>query len=580
MGARLSIEDMHVLARQYKGEFLSESYSGTMGKYKWVCQNGHIFEKSHNSIKYGGWCPACSGMKKKTTEDMHALAKKMGGKFLSEVYSGTNTKHAFSCDAGHEFMVKPAMILYENSWCPECCGTKKKDIYFLENLAKQNGGFLLSDEYNGAKSVYKWKCHKGHVFEKQYGSILSGFWCADCSRGGSSLGERTSRELLESMLGFSLIKARPTFLDGLELDGYNAEHKVAFEYHGEQHYNPIDYFGGVEAFNKQKERDKKKEIICRKKGIKLIIIPQFKNVYDLSGCIDQVDYCLMFAGLRRKSGWRRPKKLKFNENSLNKIFGDSYIEELKNIVSEKGGKLLSSSASSSNERLEFECSCGHVWQALARDVRSGHWCLPCSGNAIKTVAYGQELAKKINAEFISKEFFGVNKKHEWRCNCGNEWIATPGDVRKGSKCPKCFGNNVVTLDQLKEFAKTKGGDCLSEKYIDSKTPLLWICSKGHEWMAAPNNVKNKNATWCLRCQKERVTYTIDNAIKLAESKNGKFLSDFFITTKEVYWWQCECSFQWKTTYAAIRGGTWCPSCANKRKGKKNKQDHGLFCDAV
>lgn len=448
---------------------------------------------------------------------------------------------------------------------------KKLTIEEMHVLAVEKGGECLSTEYVNSITKLKWRCSKGHEWEARPGDIKRVSWCPNCSRGGSSLGEKISRELLESMLGFPLIKSRPNFLNGLELDGYNEEQKIAFEYHGDQHYKPVQYWGGHEALKSQKERDAKKETLCRNAGINLIIIPQFKNVYDLSGCIDQIDYCVLFRGLKRKPGWRRPKKLRFLDDPLSKIFGESYMKELINVVESKGGKILTSSVMSSNEKLKFECSCGNVWDALARDIRSGHWCMSCSGHTKKTVSYGKELAKKINAEFISKEFLGMNKRHEWKCQCGNKWIAKPLDIRGGTKCPKCFGNNIVTIEKLREFARLKGGDCISKTYVDTKSPVRWVCEKNHEWMATANNITRPNGTWCPKCQKEKITYTINNAKKLAESKGGKFLSKEFTNTKALYWWECSCSHRWLATYASIRGKSWCPPCGNKRKGKpKNK----------
>ncbi|MBK8353740.1 MAG: hypothetical protein IPL21_19445 [Saprospirales bacterium] len=63
---------------------------------------------------------------------------------------------------------------------------------------------------------------------------------------------------------------RPQFLQGLELDIYIEEIKVAIEYQGIQHFQPVKHWGGEEAFQKQKMRDKKKKKLCKAEGIKLV----------------------------------------------------------------------------------------------------------------------------------------------------------------------------------------------------------------------------------------------------------------------------------------------------------------------
>ena len=63
---------------------------------------------------------------------------------------------------------------------------------------------------------------------------------------------------------------RPTWLEGLELDIYIPELKLAFEYQGQQHRYPVEVFGGESKFIRQQINDAKKKSICKKKGIKLI----------------------------------------------------------------------------------------------------------------------------------------------------------------------------------------------------------------------------------------------------------------------------------------------------------------------
>ena len=65
---------------------------------------------------------------------------------------------------------------------------------------------------------------------------------------------------------------RPTWLGRQELDIAIPSKNIAFEYQGIQHYFPIEQFGGQEGFERIKERDEKKRLLCAKNGIKLIEI--------------------------------------------------------------------------------------------------------------------------------------------------------------------------------------------------------------------------------------------------------------------------------------------------------------------
>ncbi len=116
------------------------------------------------------------------------------------------------------------------------------------------------------------------------------------------------------------------------------------------------------------------------------------------------------------------------------------------------------------------------------------------------------------------------------------------------------------MDEVHELARKKGGKCLSVNYVSAKTPMIWQCAKGHVWETTFDTVQS--GSWCPDCGGVK-SKTIKDAIKLAESKGGKFLSKTFKTTKDKYWWQCDKGHPpWKTTYSAARRH-WCRTCSKK-----------------
>lgn len=65
-------------------------------------------------------------------------------------------------------------------------------------------------------------------------------------------------------------QARPEWLKPQTIDVYVPSLKLAIEYQGLQHYQPVEFFGGKEAFEKLRERDRRKAQICSAKNVKLI----------------------------------------------------------------------------------------------------------------------------------------------------------------------------------------------------------------------------------------------------------------------------------------------------------------------
>ena len=51
---------------------------------------------------------------------------------------------------------------------------------------------------------------------------------------------------------------------------------MCIEYDGEQHFKPIEYFGGEAHFKIQQKHDKIKDDFCKENGISLLRIPYYK----------------------------------------------------------------------------------------------------------------------------------------------------------------------------------------------------------------------------------------------------------------------------------------------------------------
>lgn len=80
--------------------------------------------------------------------------------------------------------------------------------------------------------------------------------------------------------------ASPQWLGRQHLDIYFTKYNIAIEYQGAQHYEPIDFFGGQEAFEKTVERDKRKKYLCKKYKCHLIYV---RKGYDLQEIINKIN---------------------------------------------------------------------------------------------------------------------------------------------------------------------------------------------------------------------------------------------------------------------------------------------------
>lgn len=62
----------------------------------------------------------------------------------------------------------------------------------------------------------------------------------------------------------------PDWLGQQRIDIGIPEASIAIEYHGTQHYKPVEFFGGKEAFKKQQQRDLKKLRLCKENKVVML----------------------------------------------------------------------------------------------------------------------------------------------------------------------------------------------------------------------------------------------------------------------------------------------------------------------
>lgn len=120
------------------------------------------------------------------------------------------------------------------------------------------------------------------------------------------------------------------------------------------------------------------------------------------------------------------------------------------------------------------------------------------------------------------------------------------------------------LSRIKEYAESKGGQCLSTEYIQAHDKLKWKCSNpNHEpWFASYHKVVNHNS-WCSYCSNRKLTKkeALEKAKNHAELKGGKCLSTEYVNAHSRMKWECKNGHQWETRFSrVISENTWCPKC--------------------
>lgn len=177
----------------------------------------------------------------------------------------------------------------------------------------------------------------------------------------------------------------------------------------------------------------------------------------------------------------------------------------------------------------------------------------CKKNNVKlfVITYKDDLTKlsEIIKNKAKKYNLGININFDKEIDFNKVWL------------------HKLNINTMKNLAKEKGGKCLSKKYINSRTKLMWQCSEGHVWMADPTRI-NRRGHWCAKCEVNKTRLGIFKMREIAEKKGGKCLSNNYTNNRVKLIWKCVKGHIWKTTPQLIMKGHWCPTCGNKLKGRK------------
>ena len=155
----------------------------------------------------------------------------------------------------------------------------------------------------------------------------------------------------------------------------------------------------------------------------------------------------------------------------------------------------------------------------------------------------------------------------------SDWIANEC-AKQGVSVPEKEGVDYRTFDvyspqklkEMQEIARSRGGRCLSPRYIHKETKMQWECGKGHTWWARAGGVKM--GQWCPKCGSKKSADTrrsnIEEMQKVAEARGGKCLSSVYVNNLTKLEWICSKGHRWFATPINVKNSHhWCPYCSNR-----------------
>lgn len=244
------------------------------------------WEISPSNALQGNGCYKCMSDKiknklSKTHEQYLDELKKVNPNIIPiEEYINNSTPILHKCKIdNYEWYARPNNIL-EGRGCPKCSNrVRRTHDDYVKEVFEINPDIEVVGTYVNVHTSILHKCKvDNYEWLVEPHNILAGKGCPKCCE---SKGEKEICTLLKnnnikyiSQYKFDDCKD----IKSLPFDFYLPDYNILIEYDGEQHYRPIEYFGGDEQFKKQQKHDEIKNEYCKNNNIKLLRIPYFKNV--------------------------------------------------------------------------------------------------------------------------------------------------------------------------------------------------------------------------------------------------------------------------------------------------------------
>jgi hypothetical protein len=558
----LTMRGMQSLARQRGGRCLSRVYINNQTKLRWRCVEGHTWWAIPNSIQRGTWCRVCAGLTKPTLVHLRNVAGERGGKCLSGNYQNARSKILWECAHDHRWKARWDKIR-RGQWCPTCSSGLGERVCraFFEQLLhkpfpKARPRWLINESGNRMElDGYSAKLNLAFEHQGEQHFSLSPPYSQTLKDLRQRRRDDRRKKKLCSEHGILLILV-PEIPNRLGLEDVRHFLRTAFKKNAismppDFERRKIRLTDAYATPRAQAMLEGVRKIAQRRGGLCCSTQYAGDNIKLEWECA---------AGHRWKAVPSSVKQGSWCPYCAGTMRGT--LTELQRVAEARGGRCLATRYVNTQTKVSWECDKGHRWQALPTHVKRGSWCPYCRG-MYKSIKELREIAKLRGGKCLSRRYLGTHSKHLWRCSEGHEWKATFDSVRRGSWCPYCAGQG-RTIDDIKALARDRGGACLSLRFEGMAVKLLWQCSQGHRWRAIPSSIRL--GTWCPICRSTKLT--IEQMRELAARRNGQCISKRYVNESAKLRWQCAAGHRWLAAPKHIKEGRWCPTCARRRRQRQ------------
>ena len=232
-------------------------------------------------------------------------------------------------------------------------------------------------------------------------------------------------------------------------------------------------------------------------------------------------------------------------------------EFIKGQFKKEGYTLLSKAYQGAHRSLDYICLNGHIHHSTWSNWQQGKRCSNCAGLVKKDIGFINSEFEKEGYKLLTTEYKNSLQKLEYVCSEGHIHNISWGSWQQGHRCPYCVGVAKKTIDDIRSEFKKEGYTLLSDKYVNSRRKLDYICSNNHKH--AVNWDKWKQGVRCYYCKgtvKKHIKYIKDEMHK----EGYVLLTNTYINSKNKLNYKCANNHNGSITWADWSQGRRCKSC--------------------
>ncbi len=265
MAKKHTIDECHKFAENKGGKCISEIYHNVSTLMLWQCKENHsIWSARFGDILKGHWCPECVGLAKIKIEYIRKFVENKNGELITKKCINSNSILKIKCKKDGKIWKTKWSKLKQGCWCPRCSRKEKPVLQDIKKFVENKDGVLLIKKYKNCYSPLKIQCNKdGCIWYPCWNNIQNGHWCPECSL---SKTQKILFNIIKDLFPNNIVNNNYTKFNWLksknkysqEIDIYVEKIKLAIEYDGKQHFEPVKWFGGEEQLKYTKKMDKLK----------------------------------------------------------------------------------------------------------------------------------------------------------------------------------------------------------------------------------------------------------------------------------------------------------------------------------